>query len=438
MKVIKTSNLFRTVGDDITTYDKLPLGTYNILFNPMEGYALSKTNDLTTNEEKVYGNHDKTINKVFNAYQSMTRSLGILLSGDKGIGKSLFTRMVSEKANSLGLPVIIVGSSTPGLANFLLQFDQQVVVVFDEFEKNFDIEAQEKLLSLFDGLNVSKHMYLLTINNLSKLSQFFINRTGRVHYHVRFQYPTTNEIKLYLEDKVVKKYHKNITEVLQLSMRMDLNYDLLRAIAFELNSGLTLREALPDLNVSNQNNSYNNYNVEVKFKNGVPALNSRESVSIDMSSEITNLDIYFARYYPIENLDLDIKGTDMTISKDRSSLVVTNEAIERIRNHTKDPILKGNTRLIFYTSSDPFNEFISSYLNNTPLTYSPIPEALQPKIAKLIDIKLSEKGGKKELKARKVSAISDELVKTVREFYMENLESIKLVPASTYKANVIL
>lgn len=244
MKIVKSGNRYQLFGNDLETFDKLPSKTFNVSFDPMSGYSLVETDSLTVREPKIYGTHSEKQSKIFKSFEQMSRSLGVMMSGDKGIGKSLFTQLLAENAIKRGLPVIIVTDNTPSLSTFLLSIKQEVLVLFDEFEKVFDKEDQMKLLSLFDGLNMSKHLYALTVNNLNDVNEYMLNRTGHIHYHLRFDYPTPEEIQMYLEDKVDKKYHSEIRNVIMFSLRMPLNYDSLCAIAFELNLGLTLKEVL--------------------------------------------------------------------------------------------------------------------------------------------------------------------------------------------------
>ena len=46
--------------------------------------------------------------KVIHAFEIFERSLGTILSGDKGLGKSIFAKMLCQKAIEKGYPVIIV------------------------------------------------------------------------------------------------------------------------------------------------------------------------------------------------------------------------------------------------------------------------------------------------------------------------------------------
>ena len=89
----------------------------------------------------------------------------------------------------------------------------------------------------------------MTCNELYKLNQYIVNRPGRFHYHFRFDYPTAEDIREYLKDKLESRYHEEINKVVEFSRKVSLNYDCLRAIAFELNTGLSFKDAIQDLNI---------------------------------------------------------------------------------------------------------------------------------------------------------------------------------------------
>ena len=90
-----------------------------------------------------------------------------------------------------------------------------------------------------DGMSGGKKLFVITCNSLHKLSEFLINRPGRFHYHFRFDYPNADEIREYMTDKIPTEMHGEIDAVIAFAARVRLNYDCLRAIAFELSTGLS-------------------------------------------------------------------------------------------------------------------------------------------------------------------------------------------------------
>lgn len=143
------------------------------------------------------------------------------------------------------------------------------MILFDEYDKIFNdkkYNCQAEMLSLFDGVSAGKKLFVITCNEIQSLSQYLINRPGRFHYHFRFLYPTADEIRAYMEDKLDKQYYDEIENVIAFSVRMNLNYDCLRSIAFELNTGSKFQEAINDLNII-RIDEYKEIKIVVEFEN---------------------------------------------------------------------------------------------------------------------------------------------------------------------------
>lgn len=254
MNIVHSGSRYMIYGEDIRTYHDLPVGSYDVNFNKMTGFFLSSRSDLIASEEKVYGSTPAKVAKVISAYQTTDRNFGVLLSGQKGIGKSLFVRVLAEQAIAADYPVIVVGDAIPGIAGFLSSIEQDCVVVFDEFEKTFaksdDWNPQDEMLSLFDGIDGGHRLFLVTCNDTTKLSEYMLNRPGRFHYHFIMRPPTSEEITEYLSDNVRPEYAEVIPRIASLVGAIDLPYDHLRALSFEINHGSSLTEAFEDLNIS--------------------------------------------------------------------------------------------------------------------------------------------------------------------------------------------
>ena len=264
MKAIQTGTIYRVYDDSMQTHNQLPAQAYLACFDSQSGPFLKKYSDLKISE-KVYGVHSEKVDKVLNSFKIFNRNLGVILSGDKGIGKSLFSKLLSIKAIESGYPLIIVNSYFPGIGEYLAEIDQEVVVLFDEFDKTFELSErsrqdndgekrspQTEMLTLFDGVAQGKKLFVVTCNDINALSKFIVNRPGRFHYHFRFEYPTAAEIEEYLIDSLdTDKAKEQIKNVIAFSQKTKLNYDCLRSIAFELNLGLTFKEAIQDLNILN-------------------------------------------------------------------------------------------------------------------------------------------------------------------------------------------
>ena len=270
MNIVQSGDVFQVFGESLQTFKELPVGTYEVNFSKMMGFFLSTHNDLTVAEEKIYGSTPIKVEKVLKSFGQVERNFGVILSGKKGIGKSLFARQLAVRAKDYNLPLIIVSNYIPGIANFLSSIEQEVIVLFDEFEKTFakteEMQPQEEMLSLFDGIDGGKKLFIITCNEVYKLNSFLLNRPGRFHYHFILGNPNPDEIKEYMMDKLKPEYHHYIKKLVGFSMNVDLTYDVLRAIAFELNNGYPFEETLMDLNISKEDSP--KYKIKVEFADG--------------------------------------------------------------------------------------------------------------------------------------------------------------------------
>lgn len=269
--IVASGGKFRLYGDSVRTYADLPVATYTIAFSPMDGYSLRQTEPLASGEETVYGSHHSRVQRIVTGYAAMDRSLGVILSGDKGMGKSLMLRLLAERMrDEQHLPTVLVQHDTPGLAAFLDELGE-VVIVFDEFEKIFsneDDESQNQFLSLFDGLSTTKRLYVLSVNELQHVSDYMLNRPGRFHYHMRFAYPEPETVATYLRDQVPGVDEEQVAEIVGFSRKYDINFDHLRAIAFELRLGESFAEVIGDLNIKRTEHASSWVEAHIKWDNG--------------------------------------------------------------------------------------------------------------------------------------------------------------------------
>ena len=273
MKVVKTGDDYRVYDDNLVVYDNLPPLTYKVRFAQMVGFYLEAHNDMEIKEEKIYGNRQQKVDKVIRRFEKTNRNLGVILSGNKGIGKSLFAKMLARDAVAKNYPLIIVDEYIPGLASFIEEIEQEVVILFDEFDKVFvdrgndkDVDPQTTLLSLFDGVSSGKKMFVVTCNELRGLNQFLVNRPGRFHYHFRFEMPDLAEIKEYLLDNLEGDAVNEIPSIIEFAKKVPLNYDCLRAIVEELQDGEPFITAIKDLNILNTDTQ--RYNLVLLFDDG--------------------------------------------------------------------------------------------------------------------------------------------------------------------------
>ena len=260
---------------EISIVDTLAPQIYKIAFRQFQGMYLETYIPQFKVDEKLYGESNNYINSIVNGYTHSPRNMGVIFSGDKGLGKTLTAKSLCNTLISKGYPVILCNTYMQGLPDFISNIEQPCVVLFDEFDKVFTAvlengddtdKPQEAFLSLFDGTDMGNKLFIITCNDIYKLNSYFINRPGRFHYHIRFDYPQRQYIEEYLNNNVLPQYKSEIVNVLKFCQRRPLNFDCLRAIVFELNMGHKFKDIIDILNILNIDAFY--YNLTLTFNNG--------------------------------------------------------------------------------------------------------------------------------------------------------------------------
>ncbi len=258
MYFVRQGNAYVTADRVNQNYSTtLPVGTYTVDFNPMIGFYFQIEDDFEI-KGKVYGTASKTVERVISTYQKRTANTGVMLSGEKGSGKTMTTKLISMVGAKLGMPTLIINSPLCGDAfnHFMQTIKQECIVIFDEFEKVYPMEAQEKLLTLFDGVFPSKKLFLITCNDRFKIAQHMMNRPGRIYYHLEYSGLEYEFIKEYTEDNLKnKQYVEGVCRLASLFSKF--NFDMLKALIEEMNRyNESPVEALKYLNAKPDNESY--------------------------------------------------------------------------------------------------------------------------------------------------------------------------------------
>ena len=227
-----------TVADEnaVDMHEKLPVGNYIVKKDPMSGALFLQMVDGFKPNGKLYGTTTKDAKRIINTYMSRDVSTGVLLTGEKGSGKTLLAKTLSIECAKLEIPTILINDAWVGDAfNKLIQdISQECVILFDEFEKVYDEEEQESILTLLDGVYPSKKLFVLTCNDKWRIDSHMRNRPGRIFYSLDFIGLDAAFIVEYCEDNLDDKNEiNNIVKVG--AMFAQFNFDMLKALVEEMN-----------------------------------------------------------------------------------------------------------------------------------------------------------------------------------------------------------
>lgn len=245
----------------------LPVGNYIVKIDPQtEEYYLVATESFEQ-PKIVYGDLEARVKRYFSTFRSRPTSTGILLTGEKGSGKSMLARMLSLEAYKHGIPTIIINADHHGdkFNKFIQDIEQECLIVFDEFEKVYEDKIQEQILTLLDGVFPSKKMFILTCNDRNRLDGHLQNRPGRIFYLQNFSGLDVTFIRDYCRTELKPTLTHHIPDIITLSEAFSaFNFDMMKALVEEMNRyDESPKQALEFLNVVPEETDQTPFKVEL-------------------------------------------------------------------------------------------------------------------------------------------------------------------------------
>lgn len=264
---IRNGNRFGVASEEaLDIHQKLPVGNYTVKFDKMGGSFFLEMIDSFKQVSRVYGDTClKNSERVIKTFFDRPNSTGIMLTGEKGSGKTLLAKTLSIELAKQEVPTLIINDPWVGdtFNKFLQDIEQPCMVLFDEFEKVYDKDDQEKALTLLDGVFPSRKLFVITCNDKWRVNEHMRNRPGRIYYMLDFNGLSVDFIEEYCQEnlKNVEYTHK----VCQISSLFDkFNFDMLQALVEEMNRfGETPQEAIKMLNTKPEFNGRSTFDVEL-------------------------------------------------------------------------------------------------------------------------------------------------------------------------------
>jgi len=279
------TNVYIPTDSHVSQYDILPVGNYLLRYHcKMEAFYLEKTESF--NEPlKIYGDVTKTVDRMLRTFVKREASTGILLSGEKGSGKTLTAKMLSIVAARSKMPTIIVDEPHhgPEFNLFVQNVSQPVIILFDEFEKVYcKNEHQQAMLTLLDGVFPSKKLFVMTVNNKYAVDQHMRNRPGRIYYSLEFGCISEALIIEYCEENLTNKAELPRIKKL-IGLFESFNFDMLQSLIEEMNRyNESAIDAIKMLNIKPHNQENCSYSATLT-ENG-------ESIYVDEDYKTVYLD----------------------------------------------------------------------------------------------------------------------------------------------------
>jgi hypothetical protein len=226
----------------LTIEKKLKPNTYLFNFDDFGNCWLEDVEEFKF-PDKIYDVNDELREYINKSWANNKRNLGVLLTGNKGQGKSLTAKLICKE---LKQPTILINKQIPAAVNFvkfLNEIKQDHTLFVDEFEKLFDehkdnnevngYHTQETFLSFMDGVLTNEHKVLFLLTTNENVNEFFINRPSRIKFLQEYNELPEELFNLITDDRLVKpEFKEDLEENISL---VNLNIDLLISIIDDIN-----------------------------------------------------------------------------------------------------------------------------------------------------------------------------------------------------------
>lgn len=239
-----SGNTVRIIAEEaINVKTVLPLGTYTVEINPMSQELFLQKAQGFDKPTRVYGEAEKHSDRIIKTFESRAKNTGVLLNGEKGSGKTFLAKYISWKLYTKGYSTILINAeyNTVALSQLIQTISEPCLIIFDEFEKVYskndmddEKDPQNGLLTLLDGLLVTKKLFIFTCNDEHKVSGMMQNRPGRIFYNIAFGGLSTETVEMYCKEKLTNDKH--LKEILNMKKLFGkFTFDMLQALVEEVN-----------------------------------------------------------------------------------------------------------------------------------------------------------------------------------------------------------
>ena len=338
---LKSGNTYRVASDEAMDIQrKLPAGNYVIKLNEMSGELYLEGIDNFNIPNKMYGNCLKHTDKIIRTFMDRDNATGVMMTGEKGSGKTLLTKNVAIQLANQGVPTIVINQPWCGdkFNTFIQNIEQPCAILFDEFEKTYDKDQQESILTLLDGVFPTKKLFMITCNDKWRVDSHMRNRPGRIYYMLDFKGLDEPFIREYCYDNLKDASLKNVDSMVNIgSLFAEFNFDMLKSIVEEMNRyNESPQEALEMLNAKPEFDNGTEYTLkivhngkEVKSGNrdgkfqGNPLQPKGVEVEFDSDPEDKDSEYIWKTFKPDALIHVDGRKGEFTFKDNGTTVVLT-------------------------------------------------------------------------------------------------------------------
>lgn len=289
---------------------------YDLRYDPKsKQYYIEHSIDFFKSPPKLYGRNRKHAHIIWYNFKLEKGSMGALLTGQKGAGKTETALLVCNKAISAGMAVICISEieASIELIHYLKNLSN-VVLLFDEFAKNFNRGLQDKMLTMLTDIKDSRKLFMLTENSTRGISDLIKDRPGRAFFHFEYGRMEKEDITEYCQDHgISNSFHNSILKAYEKSTIFTIDYIIALAKLHKRMPELTFDDVLEVINLK-----------ILKKKEMLNIIKCSTIEIKDGKEEI--VDVNIRRSNPLSLRDFE-EGRSMWISLDRDHLSITQKDV---------------------------------------------------------------------------------------------------------------
>jgi hypothetical protein len=203
---------------------------YRIVVSDRSQVHLVHDRDRFTMPSKFYGAHQEIVQDVLQAISSTEASVGVLLVGEKGNGKSLCMEDLANHAIDAGRPVLRITNAVPKeVLTYVHQTIGAAAFMFDEFATTyFEAKHRNELIDFFSDKAMVNCLFLVAQGDEQKIPSDYQNRPGRFLFRIKVSNPSPAVIEEIVTDlNINPKLHDTLVEY---CVSAELNMDSIRSV----------------------------------------------------------------------------------------------------------------------------------------------------------------------------------------------------------------
>lgn len=210
-----TDSLSIVTLDSYSKFEELTPWVYkNPTYDPVTGtLGLDKAKALFELPEKIYGNSDKLSEIILKDYRPKGDTLGVLLVGKKGMGKSLLSEKMAMMMVNKGWSVIHVTKPVSASAvEKAVEILAPCMLYLEEFEKCFENTQDVPIfLNMFSSTTIKGLLVVIAANSInSVIYDPLIDRPQRLRYRINYSEIDDNVVEDILADSEVSPEQKKV------------------------------------------------------------------------------------------------------------------------------------------------------------------------------------------------------------------------------------